>query len=179
MKIPSCDAKEKEIALERQSWSERRKVLQQEQERLLDGQSLLNQREEYVASKSQELNQLVKVLEVLKANIEKELRSLNEEISNLELTAASLSQRGAVLRKTEQELLVLQEKLASEESIEIEKVVANHENVLRTRNSEFEAELEMKRQLVEDEIEAKRWAWELREVDLKQREDVVEKELFC
>ena len=63
--------------------------------------------------------------------------------------------------------------------IEIEKVVVNHENVLRTRNSEFEAELEMKRQLVEDEIEAKRWAWELREVDLKQREDVVEEELFC
>jgi len=61
--------------------------------------------------------------------------------------------------------------------IEIEKVVANHENVLRTRNSEFEAELEMKRQLVEDEIEAKRWAWELREVDLKQREDVVEKDI--
>ncbi|KAG6745658.1 hypothetical protein POTOM_050158 [Populus tomentosa] len=184
-----CDAKEKEIALERQSWSERRKVLQQEQERLLDGQSLLNQREEYVASKSQELNQLEKVLEVSKANIEKELRSLNDEKSKLELTAAFLSQREecmqaviereAVLRKREQELLVLQEKLASKESIEIEKVVANHENVLRTRNSEFEAELEMKRQLVEDEIEAKRWAWELREVDLKQREDVVEKELFC
>jgi hypothetical protein len=35
----------------------------------------------------------------------------------------------------------------------------------------------MKRQLVEDEIEAKRWAWELREVDLKQREDVVEKDI--
>jgi len=35
--------------------------LQQEQERLLDGQSLLNQREEYVASKSQELNQLERI----------------------------------------------------------------------------------------------------------------------
>ena len=70
--------------------------MQQEQERLLDGQSLLNQREEYVASKSQELNQLEKVLEVSKANIEKELRSLNDEKSNLELTAASLSQREEV-----------------------------------------------------------------------------------
>ncbi|CAK7324060.1 unnamed protein product [Dovyalis caffra] len=175
-----CDGKEKEIGLERQSLSERRKVLQQEQERLLDGQSLLNQREDYVASKSQELNQLEKDLEASKANIEKERRALNDEKSNLELTIASLSQREeaviereAVLSKREQELLVLQEKIASKESVEIQKAVANHENVLRTRNSEFEAELDLKRKLVEDEIEAKRRAWELREVDLKQREDLV------
>lgn len=175
-----CDAKEKEIGLERQSLSERRKVLQQEQESLLDGQALLNQREDYVANKSQELNQLEKMLEVSKENIEKELRALNDEKSKLELTIASLSQREeaviereAQLSKREQELLVFQEKLASKESVEIQKVTASHENILRTRNSEFEAELDKKRKLVEDEIEAKRRAWELREVDLKQREDLV------
>lgn len=175
-----CDAKEKEIGLERQSLSERRKVLQKEQESLLDGQALLSQREDYIGSKSQELNQHEKELEVSKENIEKERRALNDEKSKLELTIASLSQREeaviereALLSKREQELLVFQEKLASKESVETQKIIANHDNVLRTRNSEFEAELDKKCKLVEDEIEAKKRAWELREFDLKQREDIV------
>ncbi|KAJ6677040.1 PROTEIN CROWDED NUCLEI 4 [Salix viminalis] len=58
-------------------------------------------------------------------------------------------------------------------SVETQNIIANHENVLRTRNSEFEAELDKKRKLVEEEIEAKKRAWELREFDLKQREDIV------
>ncbi|XLR10842.1 hypothetical protein S83_038780 [Arachis hypogaea] len=37
-----CDEKDKEIILERQSLSERQKILQQEQERLLQSQTLLN-----------------------------------------------------------------------------------------------------------------------------------------
>ncbi|KAF2295644.1 hypothetical protein GH714_033398 [Hevea brasiliensis] len=166
-----CDAKEKEIVLERQTLGERRKVLQQEHERLLDGQALLNQREDYVASKSQELKRLEKELESSKSNIEKELRDLNDKKSNLELTA--VIEREALLNKREQEFLVLKEKLSSEKSLEIQKVIANHETVLKTRKSEFEAELEMNRKLVEDEIEAKRRAWELREVDLRQREDML------
>lgn len=61
--------------------------------------------------------------------------------------------------------------------IEIQKVIANHESTLRVKKSEFEAELEMKCKLVEDEIENKRRAWELRDLDLSQREDsLVERE---
>ncbi|KAJ9177413.1 hypothetical protein P3X46_012635 [Hevea brasiliensis] len=149
---------------------ERRKVLQQEHERLLDGQALLNQREDYVASKCQELNRLEKELENSKTRIEKELRDLHDKISNLELTVASLTQREAaviereaLLNKREQELLDFQEKLTGKESVEIQKVIANHVIVLKTRKSELEAELEMNCKLVEDEIEAKRRAWELRE----------------
>jgi hypothetical protein len=48
-----CDAKEKEILLERQSVYERQKTLQESQERLLEGQALLNQREDYILSRSQ------------------------------------------------------------------------------------------------------------------------------
>ncbi|KAF2295660.1 hypothetical protein GH714_033464 [Hevea brasiliensis] len=137
---------EKEIVLERQTLGERRKVLQQEHERLLDGQALLNQREDYVASKSQELKRLEKELESSKSNIEKELRDLNDKKSNLELTA--VIEREALLNKREQEFLVLKEKLSSEKSLEIQKVITNHETVLKTRKSEFEAELEMNRKLV-------------------------------
>ncbi|KAH1082511.1 hypothetical protein J1N35_022272 [Gossypium stocksii] len=175
-----CDTKEKEITLERQSLSERQKIIQQEHERLLDGQASLNWREEYIFSRSQELNQLEKELEASRVDIERERKALKDEKSKLELTLASLSKREEVitdrevlLSKNEQQLLVSQEKLANKESDEIRKAIASHETVLRTKKSEFEAELEIKRKMAEDEIEMKRRAWELKEMDIKQREDLI------
>ncbi|OMP01715.1 Aminotransferase, class IV [Corchorus olitorius] len=175
-----CDAKEKEIILERQLLSERQKIVQQEQERLLDGQASLNKREEYIFSKTQELNRVEKELEASRAEIEKERRALKDEKSNLELTSASLSkreeaviEREAFLSKKEKELLASQDKLANKEYDEIRKATASHETVLRIRKSEFEAELEFKRKAAENEIEMKRRAWELKEMDIKQREDLI------
>ncbi|XAR71439.1 hypothetical protein NMG60_11028697 [Bertholletia excelsa] len=175
-----CDAKEKEIFLERQSLSERQKTLQQSQERLLDGQALLNEREEYIFKKSQELTQLEKELESSKAKHEEERRALIEERGCLELNASSLSAREEAvikrefeLNKREENLLIQQQKLASKESDRMQQVMANQEAVLRSRKSDFETELEIKCKLVEEEIESKRRAWELREVDLGQREDLI------
>ncbi|KAG4121505.1 hypothetical protein ERO13_D11G212000v2 [Gossypium hirsutum] len=175
-----CDTKEKEITLERQSLSERQKIIQQEHERLLDGQASLNQREEYIFSRSQELNQLEKELEASRVDIEREHKALKDEKSKLELTLASLSkreeaitEREVLLSKKEQQLLVSQEKLANKESDEIRKAIASHETVLRTKKSEFEAELEIKRKMAEDGIEMKRRAWELKEMDINQREDLI------
>ncbi|XWS41723.1 hypothetical protein CRYUN_Cryun17cG0107300 [Craigia yunnanensis] len=175
-----CDAKEKEIILERQLLSERQKIVQQEHERLLDGQASLNRREEYIFSRTQELNRLEKELEASRADIEKERRALKDEKSNLELALASVSkreeaviEREALLSKKEQQLLISQEKLANKEADEIRKVIASHETVLRTRKSEFEAELEMKHKMAEDEIEMKRRAWELKEMDINHREDLI------
>ncbi|KHG05729.1 hypothetical protein F383_31669 [Gossypium arboreum] len=175
-----CDTKEKEITVGRQSLRERQKIIQQEHERLLDGQASLNQREEYIFSRSQELNQLEKGLEASRVDIERERKALKDEKSKLELTLASLSKREeaitdreVLLSKKEQQLLVSQEKLANKESDEIRKAIASHETVLRTKKSEFEAELEIKRKMAEDEIEMKRRAWELKEMDINQREDLI------
>ncbi|KAK8492984.1 hypothetical protein V6N13_123880 [Hibiscus sabdariffa] len=175
-----CDTKEKEIIRERQSLSERQKIVQQEHERLLDGQASLNQREEYICSRTRELNQLEEELEASRMDIVKERKSLKCEKSKLELTSASLSkreeavtEREALLIKKEQQLLVSQEKLANKESDEIRKVIASHETSLRTKKSEFEAELEIKRKIADDEIETKRRACELKEMDINQREDLI------
>ncbi|XVF59202.1 hypothetical protein PTKIN_Ptkin07bG0256500 [Pterospermum kingtungense] len=174
------DAKEKEIILERQLLSERQKIVQQEHERLLDGQASFNQREENISSRNQELNRLEKELEASRADIEKERRALKDEKSNLDLILSSLSKRQeavieqeALLCKKEQELLLSQEKLANKESDEIRKVIASHETVLRTRKSELEAELETRCKMVEDEIEKKRRAWELKEMDINHREELI------
>ncbi|KAE8693375.1 Adenylate kinase 1 isoform 2 [Hibiscus syriacus] len=174
------DAKDREITRERQLLSERQKIVQQEHERLLDGKASLNQREEYIFSRTQELNQLEKELQASKADIEKERRALKDEKSNFELTLVSLSKREeaiieqeALLSKKEKDLLVSQEKLASKDFDEFRKAIASHENALRTRNSEFEAELQLRRKLVEDEIEMKRRAMELKEMDINHKEDQI------
>ncbi|XP_058185534.1 protein CROWDED NUCLEI 4-like [Rhododendron vialii] len=175
-----CDAKEKEILLERQSVYERQKTLQESQKRLLEAQALLNQREDYILSRSQELNRLEKEYESSKADIDKQLRTLNEERSYLELTVASLSakeegviKRECELNKREEDLLILQEKLLSKESDGIQQVMANHEAALKARKSELEVELETKQKHVEEQMVTKRRAWELREMDLSQQEDVM------
>ncbi|KAJ7957327.1 Protein CROWDED NUCLEI [Quillaja saponaria] len=174
------DEKEKEMMLERQCLSERQKSLQQEQERLLDAQGLLNQRDDHILTKSEELNCIKKELEDRQVNIDKENRALHDEKSNLDLMKASLKRREEAfiereteLNKKEQELLCLKGKLESKESDEIQKFIASQETSLRQRKSDFEAEMEIRLKLVEHEIETKRRAWELIEIDLKQREDLL------
>ncbi|KAF7809963.1 protein CROWDED NUCLEI 4 [Senna tora] len=173
-----CDEKEKEMILERQLLSERHSVLQQEQERSLEAQASLNEREDLIFSRSLELNQLQKELEDTKMKIENEHRAILDEKTKLELIEATLTEREEALTKREtelnrkeQELASFQVKLSSKEYDEIQKVIADQEATLRTRKSDLEAELQVQRKSVENEIEMMRRAWELKEVDLKQRED--------
>ncbi|GAB2283061.1 hypothetical protein Dimus_017592 [Dionaea muscipula] len=180
-----CDGKEKENMLERQSLSERNKILNQEQDRLLVEKDLLNKKEADVLDKLQELSRLAKELEAVKESISVDRRALMLERSNLELDKASVSEREkAVIEKEtslnqrEQELLISQEKLATKEHDHVQKLIAEQESALKTRMTEFDAGLEMRRKLVEEEIGAKRRAWELKELDIKYREEIiVEKEL--
>ncbi|KAK4798112.1 hypothetical protein SAY86_030438 [Trapa natans] len=173
-----CDAKEKEILNERKSLGERQLVLHKAEKALLEGQILLSQREEYITTRSQELSLAEKALESAKGELEKQRRALNNERSDLDLRASSLSereqtciQREALVNIKEQEMLILQEKIASKGSNEIQMEMANQESALKLKKSELEAELEMKRKMIDNEIETKRRAWELRELDLQERED--------
>ncbi|XP_042484737.1 protein CROWDED NUCLEI 4-like [Macadamia integrifolia] len=175
------DAKEKEISLERKSLCESQRVLKQGQDQLLDGQALLNQREEYILGRSQELNCREKELDTLKENIENKYRAFNEGKSNLDLKMTALSkreeaviEREALLSNKEKELLILHEKLASKEYDEIQRLIAKNEIALAKRKSDFETELEVKRKQMEDEIETKRRGYELREVDLNQKEELIQ-----
>ncbi|GMH25272.1 hypothetical protein Nepgr_027115 [Nepenthes gracilis] len=179
-----CDAKEKELVQERQSLSERQKTVNQAEDRLLDGQALLNQREADVLNKYQELKRLEKEILALQEKNDEERKGLMVERSKLEVVMASFSEREkaviekeALLNKKDQQLLLSQEKLANKQHYNVRRLMAEQENALKTRMTEFETELEMKRKLVEEEIEAKQRSWELSELDLKQREDfVLEKE---
>ncbi|KAF6155517.1 hypothetical protein GIB67_017872 [Kingdonia uniflora] len=175
-----CDAKEKEISIERQTLCDRQNIVQQGQERLLKGQTLLNQREEYIFGKTQELIRLEKELEVSKANIEDELKALNEEKTNLGLNLAvlstreeSLSKKEALLGKREQELHSEHEKLVSREFDEIQSLKAELETTAQMRKAEVEAEMEQKCKIIDNELDAKRRSCELREVDIRQREESV------
>lgn len=175
-----CDAKEKEIMLERQSLMERQRSLSEAQKKVLDEQGLLNQREADILNKSQVLRRVEKELEAGKENITVEQKALMEQKCNLELNAVSLSEREkaisekeASLIKKELDILASQEKLASKEHSEVQRIIAEQENILKSRQDEFEAELLLRQKAVEEEIETKRRAWELRELDLKQQEDLI------
>ncbi|CAM8946883.1 unnamed protein product [Rhodiola kirilowii] len=175
-----CEAKEKELASERQALSERLRTIQQEQEQLLDGKALLNQREEQIFNKSQELYSMENEIENSKSIIEKELRALNKEKSEVDHIKATLSAREeelvkkeAVLNKREQDMLILQERLANKEHEDAQKLKADHEMALKKRMIEFDAELEKKLKIVGNEIENKRREWELREVELNQRQEFI------
>lgn len=175
-----CDEKEKEMVLERKLLSERHDILKEEQERSLEAQASLNEREDHIFNRSLELKQLQKELEDLKMKIENQQRALHDEKTKLELMETTLTQkeealtkRETELTKKEQELVSYQVKLASKESDEVQKVIADQEATLLSRKCDFEAELQLLRKSVENEIETKRRAWELKEVDLKQREDQI------
>lgn len=177
-----CDAKEKEISIERQCLFDRQRILQQGQERLLEGQALLNQREEFILERSQKLSRLEKELETEKVKMEKDFKVLNEDRADLDLTMVSLAsreesvvKREALLDKKEQELLILQEKISSKEYDEIQRLLAEHEAAVQLRKTEFEAELELKRKLMEDELKTKRKACELKEADLNHKEEEMQK----
>lgn len=177
-----CDAKEKDISLERQSLFDHQKTLKQGQERLLEGQALLNQREEYIFERSQKLNRLEKELEAEKVKIDQDRKVLMEEKSSFDLKMVSLASREeavinreAVIDKKEQELLVLQEKIASKEYDELHRLIAENEAAMEMRKSEFEAELELKRKLAEDDLETERQSFKLKEADLNHKEEEIQK----
>lgn len=91
-----CDTKEEEILHERRLLNERQKALQQSQQRLVDGQDLLNKRESHIFERTQELNRKEKELEASKLKQEEELQALVEQQANLETKASSLSLREEV-----------------------------------------------------------------------------------
>ncbi|KAK9135258.1 hypothetical protein Syun_014588 [Stephania yunnanensis] len=194
-----CEEGKNKICLERQSLSERLKRVQQEQEKLLDGQALLNQREEYVLGRSQELSRLGKELEASKLALETEFEFLNEEKTKLEQNMATLiareeavNKREALVENKEQELLFGMKKLSSREHVsalslliavsftpfvaadETQRFMAEQEVALLMRKSDLEAEMSQKVHSIEQEMESKRRVLELREVDLSDREKFVQ-----
>ena len=94
--LHSCDAKEKELSLQRKSLYDSQRLLHQEQERLLEGQTLLNQREDYIFQRSKELSRFEKELDEAKSKFEEECKIHQEKKSNLDLDMAALATREEV-----------------------------------------------------------------------------------
>ncbi|KAL8130513.1 hypothetical protein V2J09_019668 [Rumex salicifolius] len=179
-----CEAREKEMMLERDSLSERQKSLSQAQEKLLDSQALLNRREADMLNRSHQMDKLQKELEAMQENISVKSKHLMEKESDLDLKISSLSEREkvvhekeATLNKKEQELLASLEKNAAKEQNDLKRLLAQHENTFKMRMAELELELVEKRMSVEEELESKRRAWELNELNLKLHEDLVNEKL--
>ncbi|GKG14268.1 protein crowded nuclei 4, partial [Tanacetum coccineum] len=144
-----------------------------EKERLLDGQALLTTR-------TTEISLLEEELQASRLKLEEEYEILKEEKYMFDLKKVSLDARDEDINRKEneskkkyQELQIEQEKIASKESNRINQALADNEAALKERNSQFEAELETKVKLTDEKIDNKRRASELRELELRQWEDLI------
>jgi len=95
------------MVIERQTLNERRKSLQQEHERLLDAQVSLNQREDHIFARSQELAELEKGLDTAKTTFEEERKAFEDKKSNLEIALALCAKREEVCFYSHNSLLFL------------------------------------------------------------------------
>ncbi|KAF9617803.1 hypothetical protein IFM89_038985 [Coptis chinensis] len=68
----------------------------------------------------------------------------------------------------------MQEKLVRKEHDEIQRLIAKHEASLEMKSLELEAEIDQKHMSMEAEMETKRRDCDLREVDLHQREELIQ-----
>ncbi|KAK8940718.1 putative nuclear matrix constituent protein 1-like protein [Platanthera zijinensis] len=172
-----CDAKEAELSLQRQCLNDSQKILHQEQERLMDGQNLLSQREEYLHGRLKELDLAEKELMEARRKFDEDSLILKEEKANLELIVSALAtreevviEREALLDKRDRELLILQEKISNKEFDEIQRLKAEYQSSFERKTYEFEAKMEKRRKSLEDEIETKTQLFSDRVVELRKRE---------
>ncbi|KAG0467835.1 hypothetical protein HPP92_017163 [Vanilla planifolia] len=172
-----CEAKEKEICLQRQSLNDSQKILHQEQESLMEGQRLLSQREEYLHGRLNELSRAEVEFAEARLQFESDCATLKEEKANFDLDVSALAareeavmKREAIIDKKDRELLILQEKISNKEFDEILRLKEDYLSSFQKKNLEFDAEMEQRRKSFEDEIEMTRKAYDLREAELKQRE---------
>eukprot|EP00252_Welwitschia_mirabilis_P027232 TRINITY_DN9294_c0_g1_i2.p1 TRINITY_DN9294_c0_g1~~TRINITY_DN9294_c0_g1_i2.p1 ORF type:complete len:1127 (-),score=354.25 TRINITY_DN9294_c0_g1_i2:383-3763(-) len=177
-----CEARENEFVLQKRNLHDWEKRISDGQEKLSEGQTLLNQKEEFIMKKLDALKQTEGELEHSKQTIEKEHSDMQKKEIELRANLASLAireealiEREIVIDKKEKDLLLLQERLATREREEIQRLTRIHEASLEESKIEFEAELEQKRRLVEDELESKKIGADLREAEVKYREDKLSK----
>nr|GFB45569.1 protein crowded nuclei 4-like [Tanacetum cinerariifolium] len=117
-----CDAKEKEILLERQSLAERHKFVQQSQERLLDGQALLNQDQD-ITQKENEFKKKYQELQIEQDKIsskesDQEWELIDEKREKLRLEAERIAEervKNLKFLKDEPDVLKLEKDLFSDQ----------------------------------------------------------------
>ncbi|XP_011627553.1 protein CROWDED NUCLEI 4 [Amborella trichopoda] len=177
------EAKEKDLLNEKESLRELEKVIQQGQEKLFEGQTLLNQREQCIKERSDRLSRLEKEVQAATVKLQEDLEILKEEKANLCLTSVALTtreeaivQREVSIDKKEQELLLLQEKLTSREQDEIRRLTIEHQTAIELRESQFEEELHEKHKSFEADLGLQRHALDLRDAELKHQEDLMHKD---
>ncbi|PKU76223.1 Putative nuclear matrix constituent protein 1-like protein [Dendrobium catenatum] len=158
----------------------------------MEGQSLLNQREEHLHVRLKELSRAEKELAEAKLKFENDSSTFGEEKANLELNVAALAnreealiKREALIDKKDRELLILQEKISNKEFVstsafdtlshfdEIQRLKAEYQYSFERKTFEFEAEMEQRRKSLEGEMEMNRNACSVFEAELKQREQQI------
>ncbi|KAG9452520.1 hypothetical protein H6P81_005424 [Aristolochia fimbriata] len=179
------EAHESSLLKQREDLRDWEKKLQEGQQRLIDNQGLLNQREARANEKDRLIIQKEKDLDDLQKKIETANSILKDKEADMSMRLAALAQKEEEfdlkrkdLDAREQKLIDLEEKLDAREKIAVQTLIDDHNALLDAKKKEFELELEKKRASVDEELKSKVDMLKQKEAEFSHKDDkLVKREL--
>ncbi|XP_077244031.1 nuclear matrix constituent protein 1-like [Tasmannia lanceolata] len=169
---------ESDVSKQREEFRDWERKLQEGQQRLFESQGLLNQREDRANEKDRLLIQKERDLEEVQKKIDINNSNFNKKEADMSirLTTLTVKEEEADLQKRnlevkEQQLLALEVELIARENVEIQKLVDEHDAILKKKRVDFESELEQKRKFQDEEFEKKLNAVKQKEEDINHKEE--------
>ncbi|XP_038891058.1 protein CROWDED NUCLEI 1 [Benincasa hispida] len=176
------EAHEATMSKQRDELREWERKLQDAEERLAKGQTILNQREEranendrMVKQKEKDLEELQKKIDSANLALKRKEEDISSRLANIALKEQESDSLKVSLEIKEKELLVLEEKLSARERVEIQKLLDEHNAILDAKKVEFELEIDQKRKSLDEELKNKVSEVEKKEAEIKHMEEKVGK----